>query len=422
MAQTATLPHADDPAKPRILFVHQNYPGQFRGIGLYLRDRGWDVLFATAHEHARDGKITVNSDGLRVFGYRARREPSETVSRYLRPMEKAVINGQAFAGGAVKLRRHGYVPDIICAHSGWGSASFAKVIWPDVRFVQYLEWWYGYPPRDRDPRAELKNAEDKWAATLCRNLPFLLDAQTADAILVPTAYQAMDIPEFLLPKLTVLHDGADCDFFSPGKPGQRTWLRDLVGDDTPLVTYATRGMEPMRGFPEFMAAWARVQNTHPRAHCVIAGNDSVHYEGDLSEGDSWKKRALAAHEFDMERLHFTGLLPRARYRELLRRTDCHAYLTRPFVLSWSLIDAMACAAPLVVSDVEPVREALPRRDMAKAVDHHDISALARAIMWMLDNPEAACRMGRRAAGHARATYACSILHPKKADYFQSLID
>lgn len=422
MAQTATLPHAGDPAKPRILFVHQNYPGQFRGIGLYLQNQGWDVLFATAHEHAQDGRIVVNSDGLRVFGYRARREPSEKISRYLWPMEKAVVNGQAFAGRAMKLRRHGYVPDIVCAHSGWGSASFAKVIWPGARFVQYLEWWYDYPPRDREPGAELKNADDKWAATLCRNLPFLLDAQTADAILVPTEYQAIDIPEFLRSKLTVIHDGTDCDFFNPGSSTERTWLQDVVGNGTPLVTYATRGMEPMRGFPEFMAAWARVQNTHPRVHCVIAGNDSIHYGESLPEGDSWKKRALAEHEFDMERLHFAGLLPRAQYRDLLRKTDCHTYLTRPFVLSWSLIDAMACATPLVVSDVEPVREALPRRDMAKSVDHHDVSKLAQAIAWMLDNPAAACLMGRRAAEHARASYACSILYPKKADYFQSLVN
>jgi glycosyltransferase involved in cell wall biosynthesis len=407
---------------PRILFIHQNYPGQFGKIGVYLQNQGWDVIFATAHNQAPQGKVMRNSDGLRVFGYKARREVPKANSRYLQPLEKAIVNGQAFASDAQKLKRSGWEPDIICAHSGWGSGSFAKVVWPNARFVQYLEWWYSHPPKDREPGEKFNNEEDRVASTLCRNLPFLLDWQTADAILVPTKFQATDVPDDLRHLVTVMHDGCDAAGFSPGAPEDPSWIPEGVDPNGQIVTYATRGMEPMRGFPQFMAAWAKVQHTHPKAQALIAGTDTVHYADKLPKGDSYKKRALAAHEFDRTRLHFVGRLPMNQYRDLMRLSKAHIYLTRPFVLSWSLVDAMATGCPLIVSDNAPLREALPTSDMATHVDHNDIDALADAIRWTLDHPEAARRKGELARKHALEHYDRKVLFERKEAFYKSLLD
>ncbi len=407
---------------PRILFVHQNYPAQFYATSLYLKERGWDVLFATAHEAVPAGRVSRDAAGLRVFGYRARRSPSKDVSRYLRPMEKAVVNGQAFASGAINLRdRIGYRPDIVCAHSGWGSGSFARAVWPEARFVQYLEWWYRYPARDAPPPARDANHDDRRANALCRNLPFYLDLQSADAVWVPTKFQAAEMPAEFQSRLTVLHDGVDCEFFAPDQGRPPRCLEGRVPRGARLLTYATRGQEPMRGFPEFMAAVARLQRTHPDVHTVVAGTDTVHYDARLPGGETYRGRALRAHDFDLERLHFVERLELPDYRDLLCRSDLHCYLTRPFVLSWSLIEAVAVGAPLVVSDTPPVREALPDANMALRVDHADIGALAAALGRGLDQPDGMRHMAARARRRALAEYSLKTRLPLKERFFSSVL-
>ncbi|RAP43110.1 hypothetical protein BYZ73_02745 [Rhodovulum viride] len=405
---------------PSILFVHENFPAQFGGIAGYLVARGWDVVFATAAEgFPRDRVTRIAASGLRVLGYGRHRDVDKATHRYLRGTERAVLNGQGLARAAITLRQQGFSPDLVVAHSGWGSGSFARVVWPKARFVPYLEWWYNYPPVDMESEST-DSVEDRHAATLCRNLPFLLDLQAADAILVPTAFQRDQLPDWLQERATVIHDGVDIDALVRPPPGEPPFTLEGLPDAAPLVTYATRGMEPMRGFPEFMADLARLQAEDSTVHAVVAGEDSVHYGGRLPEGDSWKARALAAHGFDMTRLHFTGRLPAGRYRALLRRSDAHVYLTRPFVLSWSLLDAMAAACPMVVSDTPPVREVVPP-DAARFVEFQTPGEIAAGIATLLADRTAARAMGERARAHAAAHYAQSDLYPKREAFFRRVI-
>ncbi|MBL3564795.1 glycosyltransferase [Rhodovulum sulfidophilum] len=406
---------------PSVLFAHENFPAQFGGIAGYLVARGWNVVFATAAEaFPRDRLVRLPETGLRVMGYARHRDVVPATHRYLHGTERAVLNGQGLARAAIRLRRQGFAPDLVVAHSGWGSGSFARAVWPEARFVPYLEWWYNYPPVDMAAETG-ESAEDRHAAALCRNLPFLLDLQGADAILVPTAFQRDQLPDWLAARATVIHDGVDIDALIHPPPDMPPFTLDGLPETAPLVTYATRGMEPMRGFPQFMADLAKLQAEDPRVHAVVAGEDSVHYGGRLPEGESWKARALAAHDFDMARLHFTGRLPPKRYRALLRRSDAHVYLTRPFVLSWSLLDAMAAACPLVVSDTAPVREAVPP-DAARFVDFETPGEIARGIDAVLAEPAASRAMGRRARDHAAAHYAQSVLHPRREAFFRAVIE
>lgn len=396
---------------PTILFLHENYPAQFGALADHLAAVGWQAVFATQSEKVEAGRLHRLPSGVSLIRYDRTREPGPTTHRYLVGTERAVLNGQAVARLGVSLRKRGFVPDIVVAHSGWGSGSFVKVVWPDVRLVQYLEWWYRYPPVDLDPGAQPHAMpEDEHARTLVRNLPFLLDFQQADLVISPTRFQAEQAPPFVHDRILVQHDGVDRDLFRPdrGEDGLFAW--DGLPDDAPVVTFATRGMEPTRGFPTFMAAAARLQAMRGDVHIVVAGRDRAHYGPEPDGYPSWKAKMLAEHTFDAARLHFTGLLPKSQYAALLRRSDAHVYLTQPFVLSWSLIEAMASASPIVATDVAPVREAFGLGAGARWVPRNDPAAVASEVLWCLDNAEDARAMGRRARARALAHYDSRCCH------------
>ena len=240
--------------KKRILFIHENYPAQFGALGQYMAEQGWDVMFATAAKGIAQDEVKRVGD-VRVAGYRAHREPHESTHNYLRVTEKAILNGQGFARLAVKLRNSGFTPDIVMAHSGWGSGTFTKAIWPETKFIQYLEWWYEHPARDSVTQEQDEvQAENKRAKTFSRNLPFLLDWAYADGLLVPTQFQADGVPEKMRDGMLVMHDGVDTEMFSPQPDVDLSFLKSAPPPDVPVITYATRGMEPYRGFTQFMEA------------------------------------------------------------------------------------------------------------------------------------------------------------------------
>ncbi|MEL6793263.1 MAG: hypothetical protein AAFP78_07400, partial [Pseudomonadota bacterium] len=192
----------------RILFIHDNYPAQFGAFGGWLAQRGWDVRFATAWEGGK-------ADDPRFFRYKAHRDPTEGVHPYAANFEKCVINGQASARAFLTAREKGYAPDIIMAHSGWGSGMFARDVWPEAKFIAYLEWWYSYPPSDDLSLGTHKFDLHASLRQTARNAPFLLDMTGAAMRLCPTAFQASQFPEELRAGLTVMHDGIDVGLHAP---------------------------------------------------------------------------------------------------------------------------------------------------------------------------------------------------------------
>jgi glycosyltransferase involved in cell wall biosynthesis len=339
---------------PSILFIHDRFPAQFGSFGRWLATRGWDVTFATT---ARG----VSAPDIRILPYSPHRESAPETHPYALAMDRAAIQGQAFARAALEARRSGYRPDIIMAHSGWGSGLYARDVFPQAAFVAYCEWWYRYPGPDTEFLAELEGrtlpaVNDSPMLERSRNAPIALDIAGADAVICPTRFQAAQFPQTFRDAITVLHDGIDTTRFKP-EPGSRmSTLGGLVPEGAKVVTYATRGMEPHRGFPQFMAALPLVFRAVPNAVAVIAGENRVAYGGDAVRKIDWKARALAENDLDPARIHFVGHLPADRYLELLRRSDAHVYLTVPFVLSWSMLEAMSTGCALVASDTEPVRE------------------------------------------------------------------
>ena len=226
-------------------------------------------------------------------------------------------------------------------------------------------------------------------ATASATPPIWADFSTASRALCPTRFQAAQFPAWMRDRLTVMHDGVDTDLHAPGEGagqgrGRAILARWGIPPDAEVLTSITRGMEPHRGFPETMRAIALLQKRRPRLHALIGGEDRVAYGAKLPEGESWKRRMLAELDLDLSRLHFTGLMSRPDMVAVMRASDAHVYLTVPFVLSWSLLDAMACGCLLVASDTAPVREFLEDGVTGLLVPPHDPAALAARIETALD--------------------------------------
>lgn len=386
-----TRTRAGAPARPvleRIVFAHKNFPAQFGAFGEWLAGQGREVVFLTQREGAAHPAIRV----VRASDHR---KPSEATHRYVKGFEASVITAQGFARAAVALRDAGFVPDVVMAHAGWGAGTFLKDVWPEASAVPYFEWYYNWPHPDRTPEdapapgtPEADPLEGRARARI-RNAALWADFSTADRALCPTRFQAAQFPPWMRAGLTVIHDGVDTDLHSPGGPPSGPRDRAIlarwgVPPDAEVVTSITRGMEPHRGFPETMRAIARLQAARPRLHALVGGEDRVAYGAPLPEGESWKARMLAELDLDLARLHFTGLLSRPDMVAVLRASDVHVYLTVPFVLSWSLIDAMATGCLIVASDTAPVREFVEDGVTGLLVPPHDVDALAARLAAALD--------------------------------------
>lgn len=404
--------------RPRsILFVHDNYPAQFGGLGRWLAARGWQVAFATAAPPAEA------PPGVRILPYARHRAPSRETHPYAQPMDRAAIAAQAFARTALAARRDGYRPDIVVAHSGWGAGMFAKDIFPQAAFVAYCEWWYRYPGADVAFLAALEGrtltpSPEAPMHERARNAPIAMDLAAADAALCPTRFQADQFPAVFRRTLSVLHDGIDTDRFRPDDAARRSTLDGLVAEDARVVTYATRGMEPHRGFPQFMAALPAVLAADPHAVAVIAGENRVAYGGDGLRFTDWKAKALAENDLNPARVHFVGRLDSPAYLRLLQRSDAHVYLTVPFVLSWSMLEAMSAGCALVLSDTDPVRE-FGDRTNATLVDMAHPATIADAVRETLRDPTSDRR--RRARDLVRRRLSCSALSTQKERLFAGLI-
>lgn len=394
----------------RILFLHRSFPGQFRYLANVLaRDPDNEVVFLTT---SRAGDIP----GVNKVVYEPAREVHPGVHPYLKGMERAVLYGQAAYRAAAGLKRQGFVPDVICAHSGWGPSLFMGDVFPQAPLVGYYEWYY----RARgssfgfDPRLPLTG--DNETEIRVKNAPILLDLAACAAGISPTRWQQSQFPRELRPKIHVLHDGIDTVFFRPGADRERTLPRlglDLAAMEE-IVTYVATGMEPLRGFPEFMAALALLQKRRPRLHAVIVGEDRVEYDAPRPDGRTYREAALSEHDFELSRLHFTGRLGFDEYRRVLAASSVHVYLTYPFILSWSMLEAMAAGCTVVGSDTAPVREVVRNGENGLLADFFSPQDIAARVEEALDDPDKRRKMGETARETIMAGYDARKLLPQQA--------
>ncbi|SDE29654.1 Glycosyltransferase involved in cell wall bisynthesis [Paracoccus isoporae] len=378
----------------KILFVHQNFPAQFLHLAPLLKARGHHVLALTDETNERPSHV-------RVLRYKS---PGEvTCSQPLaRSFAQHSERGLMAARAARAMRdRHGYTPDVIFGHFGWGETLYLKEIWPEAKLLVYAELMYRSRGQDVGFDAEfVQDLDAARFATTGRNAHLALGMLQCDAALSPTRYQAESFPEALRGKITVIHDGIDTARMAPDPEARLTLPngREIRAGDE-VLTYVARSLEPYRGFHMLMRALPEVLAARPEAQVVLIGGDGVSYGGKPKDAESWKAKMLAELDgrLDLDRVHFLGRVSYGDYRRVLQISRVHCYLTYPFVLSWSLTEAMAAGAYVVASDTAPVRELIEDGRNGRLVPFFDVSALSRALIRGLSGEDAEAAALRHAA-------------------------
>lgn len=369
----------------RILFVHQNFPGQFLHLAPALAARGHDCAALTDAGNRRPSAIPV-------LRYRHDAPaPDPAACRLGRNYTQMSDRGVTVARAALRLRRErGYVPDVIVGHSGWGETLFLKEVWPESRLLVYAEFYYrgegadvGFDPEFDPPSFDQRMIAQGRAAHLGQALLH------ADAGVSPTEWQASTYPPALRDRIAVIFDGVDTDAVRPDPAASLTLPGGRViraGDE--VLTFVNRNLEPYRGYHTFMRALPAVMAARPGAQVVVVGGDDVSYGRPAPEGTTWKRHFLAEVEgrIDPARLHVPGRVPYPDFVTLMQVARVHAYLTYPFVLSWSMLEAMAAGALVVGSDTAPVREVIRDGANGRLVGFFDVEGWGRALVQALADP------------------------------------
>ena len=338
-----------------ILFIHGNYPAQFRHLASALGAcEGNRVVFLTSREDAELDTIK----GVRIAKFKQHRAVTNGVHHYIASTEEAVLQGQAVIKALDSLQQEGFRPRFVVSHAGVGLGLFIKEFMPYTTHIGYFEWYF----KSETARYLVEDYDvDKRLMTVARNMPILQELEGCDVGVVPTQYQYKQFPVEYRSKLRVIFDGIDERFFFHAEEEslkEDRVIRDResgeefrIGREETIVTYATRGMEPIRCFPEFLEAIKEVMKRREDIRIVIAGKDRCAYSYRApGPSGSWKEFMIKdLGEEYLERISFTGLLSYEDYRWLLWRSDLHCYLTRPYVTSWSLFEAGFCGSSLLVS-------------------------------------------------------------------------
>jgi glycosyltransferase involved in cell wall biosynthesis len=390
----------------RVLFIHQNFPGQFKFLAPALAAMGHEVVAMTMQRVQ-----TAQWQGVRLVPYQAARGTTAGVHPWVSDFETKTIRGEACFRAALKLRESGFTPDIIVAHPGWGESLFLKEVWPAARLGMYCEFFYRSQGADVgfDPEFPATDPGDVCRLRL-KNLNNLLHFEIADAGISPTRWQASTFPEPFRSRIAVIHDGIDTAAIAPD-PAVRITLDGgltLTRADE-VITFVNRNLEPYRGYHVFMRALPALLASRPRARVLMVGGNDVSYGARPTDGRSWKDIFLdevrpRIPPADLARLHFLGNLRYDHFLALLRLSSVHVYLTYPFVLSWSLLEAMSAGCAIVASDTAPLREAIEHDRTGRLVGFFDVDGLVREVGALLDDPAARARLGAAARAFACEHY------------------
>ena len=357
----------------KLLFVHQNCPGQFRHLAPALARDGHEVVFI-----GQKNKLTP--EGVRRLEYEPHRKVTPKIHPYLAGTEAAVLNGQAVARLGFTLKSKGFRPDVMIGNPGWGETLFLKDVWPDVPLISLVEFYYNGRGSDVGFDPEFSTGPDALLRARARSSQHLLAIEATDFAYSPTEWQRAQFPIAYQDNIRIIHDGIDVERIRPDANATFS-VPDgpaLTADDE-VLTYVSRNLEPYRGFHSFMRALPGILEMRPDAKVVIVGGDEVSYGGRPGDAENWREKLLAEVGPLPPRVHFTGRIPYADYLNLLQISSVHVYLTYPFVLSWSMLEAMAAGAFVLGSRTPPVEEVIEEGTNGWLVDFFDTSAMASRV-------------------------------------------
>lgn len=410
----------------KILFIHQNFPAQFRYLAPALLAQGHDVSVLTLDSNPG------SFPGISYFYYRITSTTSPKVHPWVSDFETKTIRAEACYKAAVELRKDGYRPDKIVAHPGWGETLFIKQVWPNTRLGIYCEYFYQVRDADVGFDPEFYSDDEGIPCQIAhKNLNNLVHFTVADGAISPTNWQADTYPNQFRKNIFVVHDGIDTDIVKPDSTAKIVLKggRVLTPVDE-IVTFINRNLEPYRGYHIFMRALPKMLNDRPNARFILIGEDGVSYGAKPDKARygkrTWKQIFIdevkdQISEDDWKRVHFVGKVPYDIFLKLMQISSVHVYLTYPFVLSWSLLEAMSAGCAIVASDTQPVREAIIDNDTGLMVDFFDHEALAQAVDTLLNIPALRDKLSRNARQFAVENYDLkTVCLPKQLQWVETL--
>lgn len=394
-----------------ILFIHQNFPGQFMHLAPALASNPNNTVVAMTVQKI----ASAEWQGVKLIPYNINRGTAPNVHPWVSDFETKTIRGEACFRAAVQMRKNGFTPDVIVAHPGWGESLFLKDVWPNAKLSIYCEFFYHAQGVDVGFDPEFPSDDE---GEICRlrlkNLSNLLHFELADAGLSPTYWQASTFPESFRSQITVVHDGIDTKIIVPNSSASLTLNRAgggsfILTKANEIITFVNRNLEPYRGYHIFMRSLPELLKRRPNARVLIVGGDDVSYGARPKGGQKWKDifadevRPLVS-DADWSRIHFLGKVPYQYFIPLLQLSTVHVYLTYPFVLSWSLLEAMSVGCTIVASDTQPLHEAIHHDETGRLVNFFDSEGLTNEICELLDDSVTRMRLGANARAFAIANY------------------
>ena len=399
----------------KVLFIHQNFPGQFVHLAPALARLGHEVV-ALGHRlpvpqlpgvrcvvhspkpirpragvgagaktlAAMPPAPQTTSGPLQQPGLPVSPQPTSAALALADGFEAKLARAESAAKAMEQLKARGFAPDLVIAHSGWGEAMFVKAVFPGARLLVYAEYFYGADGGDIgfDPEFSAHGVYAR-QKTAVNNLHLMQALVACDAAFSPTLFQKAQHPLELQHKIAVIHDGIDTQRFVPN-PGAwvslgQSGVKLTAADE--VITFVARQLEPYRGYHTFMRALPELLRLRPNARVVIVGGEGVSYGAAPPAGQTWKQLFLdeVKVKLDMRRVHFVGKVPHKTLTQLLQISSVHVYLTYPFVLSWSLLEAMSMGCLVVASDTAPVREVIEDGRNGLLTDFFDAQALAARV-------------------------------------------
>lgn len=373
----------------RLLLIHQNLPGQYRHLLTYYGQQpGFQVVGLGEMRRLREN-IRKPISGVRLIGYETPPAVKATSLPTLRTTEAAVMRGQTVLKVLLRLKKAGFYPDVVYAHPGWGETLFLKDVYPRSKLLHFCEFYYNTTGQDFNFDPEFPNTAEDVLRLRMRNLHHLMALEQADAGIAPTVWQQTRFPQAYHSKIVVVHDGVDTAIVKPDpeafvqfpQKGLKLTRKDEV------ITFVSRNLEPYRGFHTFMRALPGLMKSRPNAHVIIVGGNDVSY-GRRLDKVTYREKYLAEinGRFDAARVHFVGKLPYKTFLHVLQVSTAHIYLTYPFVLSWSMMEAMAAGCAVVGSRTAPVEEIITHGENGLLVDFFSPKQIIETIHRVCEDP------------------------------------
>lgn len=367
----------------KILFVHQNFPGQYKHIAPFLASQNHEIVAVSINKQPE-------IKGINQIQYSPKRGTSQNIHPLAAEFETKIIRAEACAFALMELKKTGFNPDIILCHPGWGEGLFIKEIFPDSPAIFFFEFFYHPTGVDVGFDPEFPNDFPDPLRVRIKNASNLLSLSICDHGVTPTKFQWSVFPDEYRNKISIIFDGINTNILTPDNTVGATFQNGnkLTSKDE-IITFVNRNLEPYRGWHSFARAIPIIQRLRPNAHILIIGGDDVSYGSQPKDGISYKQRYINEinNKVDWSKIYFMGRLPYNQFMRILQLSSVHVYLTYPFVLSWSMLEAMSCGCLVVGSRTPPVEEVIEHEINGLLVDFFDPEKIALAVNMALNHPD-----------------------------------